>query len=110
MADDSNRRRGPRRREAALFVGSDQEPLPFGRTRDLSLTGILLETEARPAIGETREITIAWGDETYACTARIVRHTDYGVALEFVDPDTFFTEALHEIIAASQPVDIVSGR
>ena len=110
MGDGSDRRRPPGRRQASLFVGSDIEPLPFGRSRDLSLTGVFLETTARPPIGDEREISIAWGADVFTCSARVVRHADDGVALVFVEPDTFFQQVLHEIVEISPPVDIVPGR
>ena len=107
MGDE--RRKPPNRRLAALFVGSDDGTLPFGRTRDLSLTGIFLETGGRPAIGQRYEIGIAWGEGVFGCQAKIVRHAVNGVALTFIDPDTFFLQAIQEIMETSPPVDIVPG-
>jgi len=109
MGKPSDRRQPPSRRQASLFVGSDQEPLPFGRTRDLSLSGVFLETSSRPALGELRELTLAWGEDVVECQAKVVRHDHDGIALVFIDADTFFIQAIEEIMATSPVVDLISG-
>jgi hypothetical protein len=103
------RRSHPERRRAALFVGSADNTLLFGRTRDLSTTGIFLETEGRPPIGTALNIDVAWGDHVQSCRAEVVRHAGNGIALRFIDPEPLFQEALREIISSSPTVEIVSG-
>ncbi|MEE8408992.1 MAG: PilZ domain-containing protein [Myxococcota bacterium] len=110
MTYGSERRRLPGRRKASLFVGSDIDPVSFAHSRDLSLTGLFLETNARPEVGSEHEISIAWGAYIYTCTARVVRQAPDGVALTFVATDTFFLQAIQEIMATSPQVDIVPGR
>jgi hypothetical protein len=107
MAPD--RRKPPARRQAALFVGSEDERLPFARSRDLSMSGVFLETDGRPPVGEQFEISIAWGDNVFSCEARVVRHARDGVGLLFLEPDTFFEQAVEEILSSSPPVDVVPG-
>jgi hypothetical protein len=105
MGVANDRRRPPGRKNASLFVGSTSGVISFARTRDLSITGIFLETEARPAAGSTLEITLAWGDDVFSCHARVVRVADDGFALIFVDPDTFLMQALHEILDSTPTVE-----
>ena len=68
MGDARDRRRPPGRRDASLFVGS------------------------------TLEITVAWGDDVFTCHAKVVRAAADGLALTFIDPDTFLLQALQEIM------------
>jgi len=101
MAPPPPERRGQRsqRYKITLFVGGDPEEfVPIGRTTDLSSSGIFLETDKRPGIGSDEQISFVWGDETYFCKARVVRHADNGIGLEFQDPDAGFQWALAEII------------
>jgi hypothetical protein len=105
-----DRRRPPHRRSAALFVATSDGALPFARTRDLSATGVFLETGAAPPVGSRVEISIAWGESVQTCLARVVRVDRDGVALEFVDPDTFFLQAVAEIMAESRPNDVTPKR
>jgi hypothetical protein len=101
----SDRRRPPCRRKAALFVAtSDGEP-PVARSRDLSTTGIFLETENRVPMGSSLDISLAWGESLLSCQARVVRRDDAGIALAFVEPDTFFMQAIDEIMESSPPVE-----
>jgi hypothetical protein len=105
MTSDPTKLRPPRH-QVSLFVGSsDADTVPFGRARDLSITGLFLETETRPAIGSTREVVFIWGDDTLSCKAKIVRHAANGVGLEFIDPDALFLQAVKEILETSPPND-----
>lgn len=105
----SERRNRPLRRKAALFVGSADDRLPFARSRDLSMNGVFVETDGRPSVGDELEISIAWGDDVFSCTARVVRHAEDGIAITFLGPDTFFEQAVHEILSSSPPADVVPG-
>lgn len=100
MAADNDERRVPAARyDITLFIGQGDEGIPLGHTRNLSLSGIFLETDARPPVDSVQEISLVWGEQTYVCRARIVRHADDGIGLTFLDPDQGFCWALDEIIA-----------
>jgi len=92
------------RHSVTLFVGGTpmdpkgEAAVPFGRTCDVSRSGLRLVTEARPPVGEHRRISIVWGDELLGCETVVARHTDDGLALVFETPDPGFTAALDEIL------------
>lgn len=86
------------RHKVTVFIGEGEEMDPFGRTRDLSVSGIFLETEQRPAIGTEREISVVWGDDTFVCMAKVVRHDADGIGLTFIDPPAPFIAAITDII------------
>lgn len=73
--------------------------VPFGRTRDLSVSGVFLETDERPYVGTVREIAVVWGDDTFFCSARVVRHSNDGIGLVFVEPPRPFLDVVTDIIA-----------
>jgi hypothetical protein len=89
----------PQRHDVPLFIRLGDSPI--GRTRNLSATGVFLETDARPAVGSHDELTIAWGEDLYTCTVRVVRHAADGIGLVFEGPDDYFTQAVQEILADS---------
>ncbi len=99
----------PQRHSVSLFVSSGEEPVPFGRTRDLSVTGLFVETGERPAIDGILNIGFVWGEDALVCAARVVRHASDGIGLMFVGPDAFFLRAVSEIIDSTPPVRVVSG-
>jgi hypothetical protein len=99
----------PQRHSVSLFVSSGEEPVPFGRTRDLSVTGIFVETSERPLVGEVLNIGFVWGEDALVCAARVARHAGDGIGLMFVNPDPFFLRAVSEILDATPPVRVVSG-
>ncbi len=80
-----------------VYLTTGDEMQPFGRTRDLSITGAFVETEARPDIGSVQELAIVWGDDTLFCTARVIRHTADGIGIAFVEPDAGLLRAVQEI-------------
>lgn len=99
----------PPRHSVSLFVSAGEGPVPFGRTRDLSVTGIFVETEQRPAIGVVLNLGFVWGEDALVCAAQVVRHSGDGIGLSFVNPDPYFLRAVSEIIDATPPVRVVSG-
>jgi hypothetical protein len=104
----ATKRRPPRHR-VTLFVSAGEEPVPFGRTRDLSVTGLFVETKERPPIETVVNLGLVWGEDSLVCAARVIRHTGDGIGLSFVKPDAFFLRAISEILESSPPIDIVSG-
>lgn len=89
------------RYRVTVFIGQGEEMIPFGRTRDLSVSGMFLETEARPALDSEQKIAIVWGDDTCVCRAKVVRHADDGIGMTFMTPDATFMNAVREIITSS---------
>jgi len=99
------------RHNVSLFVGSaGQDTEPFGHARNLSLSGVFLETAARPAVDSMRELVFIWGDDTLTCSARVVRHAPDGVGLAFIDPEPAFVHLLREILDTSPAVEIVNAK
>ena len=89
-----------------LFVGYDIDTPPFGRTRDLSSSGIFVETKDRPSIGDMVDIHMVWGDEDVTCQAKVARHADEGIGLAFVEPNAWYLTCVEEILEASPPVRV----
>ncbi|GAB4507426.1 MAG: hypothetical protein Tsb0026_02810 [Sulfuricaulis sp.] len=88
-------RRVQERQEVSLIVDV-LDPPHLGRvrlrTRDLSKAGafILLSKEQCLAVGRVLSLRmpgILWGEETSTISARVVRVTDEGMALQFLDFD-----------------------
>lgn len=83
------------RQEVSLFV-EVLDPPHLGRvklrTRDLSKSGafLLLEKEQCLPVGRVMSLRmpgILWGEETSTVSARVVRVTEEGMALQFLDFD-----------------------
>lgn len=88
--------KAPERQDVPLFIRLGD--VPIGRTRNLSSNGIFLETDARPPVDSRHDLFLAWGSSVYSCTARVVRHAVDGIGLTFEDTDTFFLQAVEEIL------------
>ena len=108
MSPEQHQRR-PTRHGVSLFFGcADQDIEPFGRARDLSRTGLFVETQQRPPIGSLRELVLMWGRDTLTCPAKVVRHAADGVGMCFVNPDAAFLVVIEEILATSPRVEVQS--
>ncbi|MBN1959810.1 MAG: PilZ domain-containing protein [Deltaproteobacteria bacterium] len=81
-----------------LFVGIVDSDTPPGRTRNISLSGLFVETATRPQIGSAIDIWFVWGDDTYTSKAKVIRHADDGIGVAFVEPDVHLLDALAEIL------------
>lgn len=91
MKRKKKEQRRDRRVSAAL-------PVKLGRggglTRDVSASGLFLETDASYAVGSTVSLMLdldtPWGRVMFNCRGRIVRRESHdhrmGVAVQFVDP------------------------
>lgn len=88
-------RRNQERQEASLSV-EILDPPNLGRanllTRDISKTGafVLLSREQCLPVGRVvslRVSGVSWGEEQSTVSARVVRVTDEGMALQFLDFD-----------------------
>lgn len=94
--------RRPTRHPVSLFIGTgDDGGMPFGLARNLSITGVFLETAARPPLDSEHPISVVWGDDTVVCTARVIRYDADGIGLAFVDPDESFCQVIREILETS---------
>lgn len=89
-----------------LFVGYGIDAPPFGRTRDLSTSGIFVETEDRPALKSIIDVHMVWGDDAVSSEAKVVRHADDGVGLTFVAPGEWFVQVITEVIESSPALAI----
>ena len=76
-------------------AGKLREP---GRTRNVSISGLFLETGERPGIESVVDLWFVWGDDTYVAKARVMRHAEDGIGVAFVEPDPLFLGALAEIL------------
>ena len=81
----------------SLFIGEADKSTPLGRSRDVSLSGVFVETPHRPDIDTHCEIWFVWGEDIYSANAKIVRHADDGIGVTFIDPDPLFLRVLQEI-------------
>src|SRR5687767_9211140 len=91
-----------RRVPATLFIGEAEASVPLGQSRDVSISGMFVMTAKRPEVGSEHDIWFIWGDETYGTRARVARHDETGIGLEFVKPDPTFVQALQEIVGTGE--------
>jgi hypothetical protein len=91
------------RQPVSLFVGLGKTNEPPGRTRNMSMSGLFLETAARPAVESLVDLWFVWGEDTFVGKARVIRHAKDGVGLAFVEPDSLFLSALAEILGIAPP-------
>ena len=103
MTDPKNSFTPAPRHVVTVFLTTGVEMRPFGRTRDLSVSGAFVETSVRPEVGTDHEIAMVWGEDTFVCLARVVRHTEDGIGLNFLNADDTFRIAVEDIIR-NQPV------
>jgi hypothetical protein len=90
------------RSPVSLFVGLGEPGEPPGRTRNISLGGVFLETKKRPELTTLVDLWFVWGEETFVGKARVVHHADDGIGVAFVDPEADFLKALAEILGLDQ--------
>jgi hypothetical protein len=74
------------------------EAVPLGMTRNWSLSGVFVETSARPPVDAIIEVTFVWGDDGVRTRARVVRHAPDGIGLAFVEPNAAFLHAVQGVI------------
>ena len=86
----------PPRHKVPLFICLGE--MPIGRTRNLSRTGVFIETAMRPDVGSLHELRLAWDKTTYVCVVRVVRHARDGIGVAFSELDSFFAQAVAEIL------------
>jgi hypothetical protein len=94
--DDPNQRNA--RHSVSLFVGLGHDGKPPGRTRNISLSGLFVETPVRPPVGSSVDVWFVWGEDTFVGQAKVIRHADDGIGVAFLDPDALFLGALAEIL------------
>jgi hypothetical protein len=94
---DTTPKRKPRH-PISLFVGLAADGDPPGRTRNISVSGLFLETGKRPPVGSLVDLWFVWGEDTFTGKARVIRHAQDGIGLAFVEPDKLFLDAIAEIV------------
>ena len=94
---ENEKRKPPERFKVTVFIGTGEEFEPFGKTRDISSSGMYIETKLRPEIGSKHQISFVWGEDSYFCSAEIVRHAEDGVGITYLDADTSFKYAIEEL-------------
>jgi hypothetical protein len=102
MGDRNKVQRHPRQ-SVSLFVGlgeADQSP---ARSRNLSVSGLFLETASRPPVGSIVTLWFVWGEDTFITKAKVIRHDSDGLGLTFVDAESPFLGALAEILGLPEP-------
>ncbi len=97
MSGDHPTQRQPRQQVSLLVTLGDGDEPP-GRTRNISISGLFLETRRRPPVGEEVSLCFVWGEDTFVTRAQVIWHGDDGLGLKFVEPDTLFLGALAEIL------------
>lgn len=107
MSERRMQSRRPTRHQVSLFVGSGDDMLPFGHTRDLSVSGVFVRTAARPPVNSHLSIGLVWGEDSLICTAQVIRHDADGIGLTFMDPDPDFARAIAEILDSSPRIEVV---
>jgi hypothetical protein len=83
-----------------VSLGSEQAAIP-SRTRDLSPTGVFVETTWRPAVGTTTSLRIVWGDDLVEASVSVVRHEAAGIAVRFITPEASFAWVVADILRAA---------
>ena len=79
------------------MVARDQVGQPWGHARDISQSGMRLETQQRQGIGSVHTLIFVWDLTEHRARVEVVRHTEDGLAVRFVEPDPTFSAALHEL-------------
>ena len=79
--------------DGGFEVGPDSAPL--GCSRNVSSTGIFVETTKRPPLESLHTLWFVWGEDIVSTSARVVRHAEDGIAFTFEAPN----EALQRILA-----------
>jgi hypothetical protein len=88
--------------KVSLFVGLAGQEQP-ARTRNVSMSGVFLETAERPTVGTLFDLSFVWGEDTFTSKARVIRHAPDGIGVTFCEPDRPFLEALAEILGLPIP-------
>ena len=91
------------RHQVNLFVGLGTGGEPPGLTRNISLSGLFVQTPTRPPVGSTVDLWFVWGEDTFVGKARVIRHASDGIGVAFLEPDTLFLGALAEIVGLPKP-------
>jgi hypothetical protein len=93
-------RRSFERRPVVLLYGSSKDPRLFGKTRDLSKSGVFVETSLRPELESVLEISLAWRTDVWSCRARVARHAADGLGLVFIEPSPEFLRGVAVVMDA----------
>lgn len=96
MESDDKRAFG--RSTVTIYIASDEKER-LGITRDVSLSGLYVETIEAPPVGSSWKVAFVWDDHVYPSNTRVVRQGECGVGLAFLDPDDLRDAAILEMMA-----------
>ena len=94
------RRRHRRFLATLLTESSGESHSAFGPVKDLSRSGLYVFTGARPEIGAVEDFSFSWSGKRVQCKVRVVRHSDDGIGVEFVDPSDKVLAGIERILEA----------
>lgn len=77
------------------------------RLMDVSVDGAAIAGKSPPPVGEPIDVflpnyLVKGSDEQVQCSARVVRHTEHGFAVQFVSPSAAFRRVVSEIRRAAR--------
>ena len=70
----------------------------LGLTRNVSITGIYLETNRRFSLGNEMELSFNWGDDTYSFRGRVARLDQDVCGIIFMNTDREFLHTVAEVM------------
>ena len=88
---------------SSLEVSTIGDQDSWGQVRDMSISGMFVETSQRPPVGSESDVLLDLNEHRATTRVRVTRHGSRGVGLEFVEPGDEFLEALLGLIARAEP-------
>jgi hypothetical protein len=93
-----SKRRHARALAAITVVDVSDAAAPAYQARDIGIGGLFLYTAKRWPIGITRRLALAHGAVRLEIDARVVRSSEQGAAMQFVDPSAAFLSTLRALL------------
>lgn len=105
-------RYGPRHGTLVRLYSSGGDPIPVSGVANISASGLLLESEERPALGSECVAEISYSDlpDCLSLPSRVVRHTrpgrehHSGFALQFASPPPDLDRHLAAVTSGANPL------
>jgi len=82
-----------------------EDSASFGKIRNISVTGVFIETSQRVPRGYETEAFFRIGDVDWRVRMRVVRHAPDGMGMEFVDVGNEFLRAVMRLVANAPLAD-----
>ncbi len=76
----------------------------ISRSRDISVDGMFIYTEAPPPVGDTPRLTFTLQGREFSVSARVIwvnreaRGADQGMGVQFIDPPADFRQAILALV------------